>query len=201
MANDQSALLGLRPLRRLDEADVIYLEANTAENFFRWAPVAVNNSGQATMARIGANVQIIGTCVGFLDANKASIPGSMDSLSDGPFLGTSNPGKVAVCINPNMLYTLEADTGGSATAGVESIGAAADFVYTATTGNTTTGIANVLLDTSTIAVDTAGKFKIVGLLDNINQDGTLNASSANFTKFVVKIALYQFGQSVVSAAV
>ena len=201
MANDQSTHLGLRPLRRLDNQDIIYLEANTAQNFFRWHPVAINNSGQAIMAAVGANIPLVGVSVGFLNPSNGSIPESMDSLSDGAFAGTGSPARVAICVNPDMLYSVEADTGGSAAAGSESIGAAASFVYTSTTGNTTTGIANVLLDTSTIAVDTAGNLLIVGLLGNVNQDGTINTSSANFTKFVVKIRNHQFGESHLSLAI
>jgi hypothetical protein len=201
MANDQSSFLGLRPLRRLDTTDIMYFEANTAQNFFRFVPVVINNSGQAAIASAAVNTQYAGVCVGFLDENGAALPASMDSLNEAPFMTTSSPGRVAVCTNPDMLYSVEADTGGSATAGSESIGAAASFTYLQTTGNTTTGIANAVLDTSTIAVDTAGSLLIVGLLGNINQDGTVNTGSANFTKFVVKIRNHQLGQSHLSLAV
>ena len=201
MANDQSSHLGLRPLRRLDSQDIIYLEANTAQNIFRFMPIVINNSGQAAVGATAANTPYAGVCVGFLNPSNGSVPDSMDSLSDGAFLSTTAPGRVAICVNPEMIYSVEADTGGSATAGVESIGAGASLTYLATTGNTTTGIANCLLDTSTIAVDTAGSLLIIGLLGNINQDGTLNTSSANFTKFVVKIRNHQLGQSHLSLAV
>lgn len=201
MANDQSSHLGLKPLRELDRTDILYFRANTAQAIYRWHPAAINNSGQCIMAAPGDNVQVIGTIVGFLDANKAALPGSMDSLSDGPYLSASDDGQVAVIVNPDTLYTLEADTGGSAMIGQNEIGNTCGFTYIQTTGNTTTGIANVVLDASDAAADSGGTFRIVGLLDNINQDGTMNTSSANFTKFIVKINHYQLGQGSFSAAV
>ena len=201
MANDQSSHLGLRPLREIDRADIMYFRANTAQAIYRWHPAALNNSGQLIMAAPGDNVQIIGTIVGFLDANKAALPLSMDSLSDGPYLSASDDAQVAVCVNPDMFYTLEADTGGSSTVALTDIGTTAGFTYIQTTGNTTTGIANVVLDASDIAADSGGTFRIVGLLDNINQDGTLNTPSANFAKVIVKIHHYQLGQGSLSAAV
>ena len=201
MANDQHSHLGLRPLRRLDAKDVMYFRANTAQNIFRFQPVAINNSGQVEVAGIGDNTQIVGAAIGFLDTDNAALPTSMDSLNEGPFLSSSNDGLVAVAANPELLFILEADTGGSATIGQSNIGNSCGFTYSATTGNTTTGIANVLLDASDAAADSGGTFKIVGLAGNVNQDGTFNTGGSNFAKAVVKINHHQLGQGSFSAAV
>lgn len=201
MANDQSTHLGLRPLRQpFGNQNIIYLRANTSRDIFKWQPIARNNSGQAAVADIGDNIFILGPAVGFLDLNYASLPTDMTDLSQGPYL-QSVDGFVAVLADPNQLYIMEADTGGSVFIDQEQIGNVFGFTYLATTGNTTTGIANALLDVSTAATGTGGTFQLVGLAGNINQDGTLNTGSANFTKGVVRIALYQHGPTVVSPAV
>ena len=201
MANDQSASLGLRPLRQPNgNMEIMYFRANTSIDIFRWQPIAINNSGQAAVAAIGDLTQVLGTAVGFLDINNASLPTDMTDLNQAAYLASGNDGLVAVTVNPNQLYILEADTGGGTLISTSEIGNTVGFTYLATTGNTTTGIANVVLDASDAAADSGGSFRIVGLAGNVNQDGTFNTSSANFVKCVVKINYYQFGPTGLAVA-
>ena len=194
MANDQSGTLGLRPIRQPGgNMEIMYFRANTSIDIFRWQPIAINNSGQAAVAAIGDLTQLLGTAVGFLDINNASLPSDMTDLNQAAYLQSGNDGLVAVTVDPNQLYILEADTGGGTLISTSEIGNTVAFTYLATTGSTTTGIANVVLDASDAAADSGGSFRIVGLSGNVNQDGTFNTSSANFVKAIVKINYYQFG--------
>ena len=198
MANDERILLGLRPTRQpFGAVQVNYYRANTAINMFRYQPVILNNSGQVQVAAIADLSGILGVTVGFLDANKAALPGGMDRLADssttGPFLPSGNDAYVAVADNPDQWFVVESDTGGAAIGSVQSIGQTIDFVYLTgltTNGNTTTGIANVLLDSSTTGNNTGGVLTLVALADMVNQDGTLN-TAANFGKWIVKINAHQ----------
>ena len=200
MANDQSSSLGLRPLNlQRGNVEVRYFTANTAQNLFRFQPVALNNSGQVEVADLADNTQIIGTIVGVLDTDKASLPTNLTDLTQGAFLDSSNDAVVAVSTDPDQLYILEEDTGGSALT-ASNVGNTVNFTYLADTGNTTTGISNVVMDRSTVAADTGGIFTIVQLRDNINTDGTVNAVG-NFGHWVVKINHHQLRGGSTSAAV
>jgi len=200
MANDEQSLMGLRPLRQpFGNIRVTYYRANTAINMFRYQPVVLNNSGQVQVAAVADMSGILGVTLGFLDADKAALPGGMDTLQNsttrGPFLPSGNNAFVAVCDDPDQLYVCESDTGGAAIGSVQSIGQTISFVYltaVTTNGNATTGIANVLLDSSTVANDTGGVLSLVALYDSVNQDGTLN-TAANFGKWVVRINSHQNG--------
>src|SRR3990167_8141954 len=102
MANDEQSLMGLRPLRQpFGSTRVTYYRANTAINMFRYQPVVLNNSGQVQVAAIADMSGILGVALGFIDADKASLPGGMTSLvnnsTNGPFLPSGNNAFVAVC--------------------------------------------------------------------------------------------------------
>ena len=194
MANDQSSSLGLRPIKQpFGTIQIGYYRANTGQAMFRYQPVVLNNSGQVQVAAIAALSPILGSVVGFLDANKASIPAFMDSLSEGPYLPAS-PGAnawVAVADDPNQLFILEEDTGGTLIGSANSSGQTVRFTYLATTGNTTTGVGNVVLDRSTIAATTGEILTLVGPSDNVNQDGTYNDLTLASAKWLVRINSHQ----------
>ena len=131
MANDQSSSLGLRPLNlQRGNVEVRYFTANTAQNLFRFQPVALNNSGQVEVADLADNTQIIGTIVGVLDTDKASLPTNLTDLTQGAFLDSSNDAVVAVSTDPDQLYILEEDTGGSALT-ASNVGNTVNFTYLA----------------------------------------------------------------------
>ena len=196
MANDERNLLGLRPLNQpYGNYRVNYYRANTAVNMFRFQPVALNNSGQVQVAAVADMSGILGSVVGFLDASKGSIPSDMASLSLGAYLRSGNDSYVAVADDPNQEFVIEADTGGGTIGSLNSAGNTISFVYqngATTDGNVTTGVANVLLDSSTTAADTGGILTLVRPWDRVNQDGTFNAVG-NFEKWVVRINSHQKG--------
>lgn len=193
MANDEQSLMGLRPLNQPQgNIQIHYYRANTAIAMFRYQPVWLNNSNQVAVAQIIDASGILGSIVGFLDLDKASIHLGQDSLADGSHLPASTDAFVAVADDPNQEFVCEADTGGGPIGTYQSGGATVLFTYLGTgTGNTTTGIANVLLDSSTTAADTGGVLKLIRPWDVINSDGTTNDATLNFAKWVVKINAHQ----------
>lgn len=193
MANDALTGLGLRPLDQpFGNRSIRYYTANTAQAIYLYQPVAINNSGQVEVAALTAATQILGTVVGFLDSDKSSLPSGITSLSAASYLPASTDAKVAVTTDPNQLYIIEQNTGGALPSNSE-IGNGCVLTYLATTGNTTTGIANLVLNTSSVTTTTGSTFQIVGAAENINADGTVNTTSSANCKWIVRISHHQMG--------
>lgn len=207
MANDQGMGLGLFPINApYGIVKIGYYRADTAKALYRFQPVQVDGVGKVIPAKIGDLEPIMGSVVGFLDApgavtgntgnqGKAGLPSGLTSLSQGAYLPAGKEAWVAISDDPDQEYMIEADTGGGTYPDyASSFGKTANFVYEATTGSTTTGICNARLDISDIAADTGGQLFILRPADNINTDGTVNAMSAPYTKWIVKITKPQAGQ-------
>lgn len=191
MANDQGVAYGARPLYQPQSPPVIlYYTANTAVNLFRGQFVAINNSGQVAGIAPGDNIASCGVAWEFLDTNNAGLPSATTSLSQGAFLPSGNDALVGVIVDPAQLYLMEEITGGTAVT-ANSVGKLINFTYIATTGNTTTGFANSVLQNSTLATGTGPLLQIMNLYNIVNQDGTINSSGAS-AKWVVRIANHQF---------
>jgi len=191
MANTQGINYGARPITEPGmPPKLMYLRANTAQAIYRGQFVAVNNSGQIAIIAPGDNVAAIGIAWQFLDSDAASIPSAMADLTQGAFLPSSTDAVVAYTYDPQQLYVMEEITGGTAIVAL-SVGLLANFTYTATTGNTTTGWANNVINNSGVAAGTGPLLQLLGFQDIINQDGTDNAAGAS-AKWVVRIANHQF---------
>ena len=101
---------------------------------------------------------------------------------------------MAVADDPQQLFTLEEDTGGGTVIGsLNSVGQTVHYTFLATTGSTVSGIAQAVLDSSTVANDTGGVLTLVKAYDIINEDGTTNSLTLNFAKWVVRINSHQNG--------
>ena len=200
MTNDASSKLGMRPVTQpYGNMRIGYYKADTAQALYRYQPVALSATGTVKVAGLADNTPVLGVIVGFLDSNKEALPDSMQDLTAGAYLPALKAGYVAVTDDPNQLYLLEEDTGGSALT-LDAIGNTAVWTYLATTGNTTTGVANVVLDRSTIAADTGGSLQLVALGGETNSDGTHNAVGNN-GKWVCRISNHQFGNQALSVPV
>ena len=189
MANSELGLTGLRPLGRWNPSMVQYIQVNTGTSHFRFEPVVMNNSAQLAVGIVLDGSGILGTVLGFLDLDQAGLPTNLTDLTQNAFLdSSSNRALAAVLIDPDQLYTLESDTGGTIIGSENSAGQTVNFTYHGSgTGNTTTGISNVLLDQSTIATGTGGNLILVkAYREYVNPDGTLNDVTLNFSKWVVK---------------
>jgi hypothetical protein len=170
-------LFPLRPYKR-----ITYYTANTGQDLFLYQPVVLNNSGQIAVATLGSGNAILGSIVSFED------PAGGHKKRENPFLDVSADGNaiVGVTDDPEQLYLIEEDTGGSALAAT-NVGNVADFTYQATTGNTTTGLSNAVLDRSGVQTSSAQL-----LLLGLQRAATGENDYGNYAKWVVKIFDYQF---------
>ncbi len=201
MANDQGKSYGAFPIMNPQSPPVLlYYKANTAVNIFRGQYMALNNSGQVQVIAPGDNVASCGVAWTFLDTNLAGPPAAMTTLANsaGPFLPSGNDANVGVIVDPAQLYLMEEITGGTAL-GAASIGQLVNFTYIATTGNTTTGFANSVIQNSSVSSGTGPLLQLMNVYNITNNDGTTNAPGAS-CKWVVRIANHQFNGTKLSVA-
>lgn len=159
-------------------------------------PMDLDATGRVAPASLAANAPILGPALGFLDLNKAGLPSGMTSLSQAPSLPANTDAIVLVADDPDQYFLLQEDTGGSALAET-NIGNNALMVPRASSGNTTTGYSTVELDRSSVAADTSGNVRIIGLYGNMNSDGTDN-SWGNYAKVIVKINRHRLAGEILS---
>lgn len=191
MANTQGINYGAFPVTQPGmPPKLMYLRANTAQAIYRGQFVAVNNSGQIAVVAPGDNVAAIGVAWQFLDSDQAGLPSGMTSLSQGAFLPSATNAVVAYTYDPQQLYLMEEITGGTAITAL-SVGLLANWTYTATTGNTTTGFATTVIQNSSVAAGTGPLLQLLGFDNVTNQDGTSNGAGAS-AKWIVRIANHQF---------
>lgn len=172
--------------------------ADTATPIFRGMPVDLDANGFAVPIAAAQNTLLLGSIIGWCDANKAGIPSATTTLTQGGNLPANTDAFLFVTDDPNQEYMMQEDTGGSVlTAG--NIGNTFDFIYRAGSGNTTTGWANTELDRSTGAATTGGVLYLLGLYDHMNSDGTQNGYG-NYAKVRVKIARHRINAVIVGAA-
>ncbi len=207
MAND-TGVRGLFPLLNQNGAppQLLFFKANTAVQIFRGQPVFLNNSAQIQVVDVNtsnnSNVAL-GVAWEFLDPNRAGlVPGmtmlvnALGSTNFGPFLPASTDAFVGVLYDPLQLYVIEEDTAGAAltaTSGNQAV----NFTYQATTGNNFTGYANITTIRTTIISSTGPLLQLLGPIDILNQDATVNAPG-NFCKWLCRIQRHQLGNALLS---
>ena len=206
MANDNYAR-GLVPINWPD-MPVHYYRVQTNNDIFLGEPVDLDSTGFLTNAiAVGTAgiVQAIGVAVGFAGPLRKGL------ATDDPFLDASDLTTlasgletgdrwIAVADYPFQEFVVQGDTGGTL-AGLADVGNTAALLYRATSGNTTSGWANLELDASTNAVSTGQLVRILKLHDVVNVDGTENTAAANYTKWVVQIQTHRKTAANVSSAV
>lgn len=179
---------------------------NYPNHSFRYYRVATNNdiflgelvdrasTGYVTNALdvTSAGVQrFLGVAVGFAGPDRGG-PATDDPYLDASDLTTLASGLetgdrwVQVADDPDQLFVVQGDTGGTL-ATLSAIGETAVLIYRATSGNTTTGWANLELDASSNAASTGATVLLHQLHETVNSDGTRNAAGANYAKWVVRI--------------
>lgn len=197
MANAALRMTGLKPfVQPGDRVRFNYYRVNTAASLFRFQPVAQNNSGQVQIATIGDLSPILGTVLGFVSATQDALPANLIDLAQNAFLDSSVNALAAVSDDPNQLYIMEADTGGTAIDSENSSGGTVTWTYMATTGNTTTGVSQALLDRSTWVFGTGGQLQLIRpYREYVNEDGTLNDVTLDNEKWIVRIYWHQRNNS------
>jgi len=160
-----------------------YYRADTAKAMYLHQPVALDNTGKVIPATCGSANAILGSAELFLK-DGLSCP-----YEDAPYLkgigSTIPPVFVGVADDPNQEFIIEEDTGGTALT-VSEVGNLADFTYLATTGNTTTGLSNAVLDRSGVQTS-SGQFLLLGPMYAADGDNDYG----DYCKWRVKINRHQ----------
>ena len=180
--------MGLRPIEQpFGSIRCNFYEAATGLALYMYQPVDLNSSGRITVAGANSSNLIVGSIVGFADDSFCPLPNPY--LATNPnFAYTVNSAglvKILVADDPNQHFVIEEDTGGTAL-DAQSVGAGASFTYIGTTGNTTSGVANTVLDRS--GIDTGGlqQFRLIKKWDKPDN------AYGNFCKWVVKINQHRY---------
>ena len=188
---------GLRPVRTLGGSpyngkfnEYVHVATDNAA-IFVGSPVKLTGTSAASGAEsefkvlpvvaVGtAGAQAVGVCVGVK-------PVSADSTR---YCVASTLRTIYVADDPDLIFEIQEDAVGGAIA-LASVGLNAN--QTAESGNTTTGQSTVELDSSDVATDTTGQFRIHRLVEKPNIAAL--ATSAPLATWEVFIAEHQLGQA------
>lgn len=179
MANSD-APFGLKPVRHKSGAPYsgastrYYVATGDSNNIFIGDPVALSGTGDAfgvpgvVRATAGggssAGDGIVGVVVGFENLTS-------DNLSR-TYRPASTAGYLLVADDPDLEFEIQEDSD-AATLAVTDIGLNANFIIG--TGNTTTGVSAVELDSSSAAVTATLDLRILGLVQRIDNEIGTNA--------------------------
>lgn len=165
-------------------------KANTSKAIFKYDPVQLDANGTVTLADTGGVTVCLGVAIGFLDLSAAGLASYTN-----PHLPVSTQSMVVVCDDPNQKYIMQCDTGGG-NLSLTNIGNVADANwFRTTTGDTTTGISNMELDSSTATTGTGGLVVIRGFLDAVDN------TTGNWCKVVVTLNKPQLHASNLGAGI
>lgn len=164
-----------------------YYEAATGTAMYRFHPADLDANGRVVLATPGSNNYIVGSIVGFLDDAYGPISDDYSGYLPANPASTNSAGvvNVAVADDPGQFFVIEEDTGGTAL-DAQAVNAGASFTYLASTGSTVSGIANVVLDRSTVGTGSNQQLRLIGKWDK--QDNAFG----NYCKWIVSVYLHRF---------
>jgi len=154
-------------------------------------PMDLDANGRVVPAGIADNSPVLGPVVGFMDTNKSGLPSNLTSLSQEGYLDGNVDAYCVIADDPNQIFVIQEDTGGTALAEGD-IGDTIDMVPRTSSGSSVTGKSTFEADASTVAGDTGGQLRVLGLADYMNNDGTSNAWG-DYAKLMVKINHHRLG--------
>ena len=161
---------GLRPINQpYGNIRCNYYQAVTGQEYFMYQPVDLDANGRVVVATASDQTMILGSIVGMADDSFGPISSSYSGyLPTNPAMsGSGGFVNLLVADGIEQQFIIEEDTGGTALT-QQAVNAGACFTYTATTGNTVSGIANVVLDRSTIATGTGMQLRLIKKADRID---------------------------------
>src|SRR3990167_885100 len=177
-----SRITGLRPIAQpYGSLQANVYEAATGTALFMYHPVDLDAGGRVVLATPNSGNLMIGTIVGLADdalgppsdSFSGYIPANPASINSAGLV------KVLVADDPNQLFLIEEDTGGTALASTNR-GNGGSFTYIGTTGSTVSGVASVVLDRSGVdSVNANQQFRLIKKWDKPDND------YGNFCKWVV----------------
>ena len=167
-----------------------------ADNVFIGMPVDLNSSGRVTTALAIATsaTTLLGAVVGFSDTAYSALPTAMETTTAGAYLPGNTDAYVLVADDPNQVFIIQEDTGGTALAET-NIGNSVTMTYRSSSGDTTTGYSTIELDRSSAGTGTGGNLMIMNLGRNMNSDGSDNAVG-NYGKWIVRITNHRFASAI-----
>lgn len=193
MANTRKTC-GLQPIN-ITSDKVHFYKAVTGAAYYRGTPVSLNASGYVEWAGMSVGtggVTIVGSIVGFLDGKWA--PGSeaqsgyISANPDG--VDANGYINVAVADDPSQLFLIEEDTGGSAlTVASNFLGGV--MTVLATSGNTVSGVANVVLDRSNCATAPSSNMTLQLIKKWDKEDNDYG----NYCKWIVRINDHSYNRA------
>ena len=148
-------------------------------------PMDLDANGGVVPCGITNRSPVLGPVLGFVDTNKAGLPSSMTALDQGGYLPANKDAWCFIADDPNQLFQIQEDTGGSALT-QSSVGNTAAMVPRTSSGSTLTGQSTFELDRSSIVGTESGQLQVLGLIDQIQSDGTSNAFG-DYSKLMVRI--------------
>jgi hypothetical protein len=214
MSNDDIAFArgGLRPsMQPYGTVKRSYYKLTTrADAIFIGQPMDLDTNGNAVVVAIGtdAGIYTIGPVLGFSRDSRGQmgLPDAMSLITQAAYLPGNTDAYVCIADDPNQEFIIqEASTGTQLT--TANIGNVGGFFYNrvvssvaGTTGSTVTGSSLAELYPPFVVVASNGLFRLVGLADNMNSDGTFNSVGA-YAKWRVRINNHRFNAGLVGQAV
>lgn len=194
MAN-KSSICGLKPIEQpYGNIRVHYYHAATGTALYKYMPVDIDANGRVIVATFASNNLLIGSIVGLYDGNYGPSDSNYSYIPANPIAyGSAGLITVAVADDPNQLFIIEEDTGGTALTAVDG-GAGGSITLTATTGNTVSGICNAVLDRSIVGTGSNHQLRIIKKLDKPDND------YGDYCKWIVSIALHRYMPSTPESA-
>ena len=185
MANT-SRIVGLKPISQpFGNIRVNWYEAATGTALYKYHPVDLDSNGRVVLASPGTTQRIVGSIVGFADGAHGPIDDAQGYVLANPVVQNSGGiVYVAVADDPQQYFLIEEDTGGGAL-DAQAVNAGCTWTYIATTGNTNTGVANVVLDRSAVGTGTDMTLRLVRKQDLVGN------AFGDYAKWVVQIYLHR----------
>ena len=188
MANTSNPC-GLRPITQpYGNMRVNYYIMATALTVYKYMPVDLDTNGRV-VASTGSNLSLmVGSIVGFADNASGPIDDSYPYVPANPVMASGSSGFIyaAVADDPNQEFVIEEDTGGTALTQANAHQGCVLIYQTSNSGNTTTGICDVLLDRSGVGTGTDQPIQIIRKLDKPDND------YGNYCKWVVRINRHRY---------
>ena len=183
MAN-KSKICGLRPINQpYGNIRCNYYQAATGVAFYMFQPVDLDSNGRVVVATASNATLILGSIVGMADDAFGPPSNSYSGYIPANPTAVNSAGLVNILVSddPEQMYLMEEETGGGSQLSATHVGNAVSFTYTASTGNTMSGVANACIDASTVATTTDNTLRLIKKLDRLDND------YGAYCKWIVKI--------------
>ena len=152
MANT-SRIQGLRPISQpYGSVRCNWYQASTGIAFYMGQPVDLDANGRVIMATAGSGNLLLGSVMALGNSEygppESTVSGYMPA---NPTVDANSAGLINVLVadDVNQWFVIEEGTAGTAL-DAQSVGTVGDFQYQSTSGNTSTGVANIFLENENV---------------------------------------------------